>query len=62
MTNAFRLGLVPWNESHFPQIHRYVALAHAAKGDHAEALKTIKQAILYEAKTCCAVILSFIIN
>lgn len=37
---------------HFPQIHRYVALAEMAKGDHAEALKTMKHAVLYEAPWC----------
>jgi len=44
-------GAVEMNR-HFPQVHRYIALAHAAKGDHDEALKTTKQAILYEAPWC----------
>ena len=44
-------GAVEMNR-HFPQVHRYIALAHAAKGDHDEALKTMKQAILYEAPWC----------
>ncbi|KAL7491315.1 hypothetical protein ACHAWT_002009 [Skeletonema menzelii] len=36
----------------FPQVHRYIALAHEANGDHAEAIKTMKHAILYEAPWC----------
>lgn len=37
---------------HFPQVHRYIALAHRARGDHAEAVKTMKQAVLYEDPWC----------
>jgi hypothetical protein len=37
---------------HFPQVHRYIALAHRARGDTAEAVKTMKQAVLYEAPWC----------
>jgi hypothetical protein len=37
---------------HFPQIHRYVALAQMAKGDPAEAVKTMKHAVLFEAPWC----------
>eukprot|EP00587_Corethron_hystrix_P010342 CAMPEP_0113323824 /NCGR_PEP_ID=MMETSP0010_2-20120614/16589_1 /TAXON_ID=216773 ORGANISM="Corethron hystrix, Strain 308" /NCGR_SAMPLE_ID=MMETSP0010_2 /ASSEMBLY_ACC=CAM_ASM_000155 /LENGTH=129 /DNA_ID=CAMNT_0000182905 /DNA_START=717 /DNA_END=1103 /DNA_ORIENTATION=- /assembly_acc=CAM_ASM_000155 len=34
---------------HFPQVHRFLALAHDKRGDHAEARKMMKQAVLYEA-------------
>ena len=37
---------------HFPQVHRYIALAHEANGDQAEATKTMKHAVLYEAPWC----------
>jgi len=37
---------------HFPQVHRYVALAQRAKGDHVMAIKTLKAAVLYEAPWC----------
>ena len=33
----------------FPQAHKYVALSQKAKGDHALAIKTMKNAVLYEA-------------
>ena len=34
---------------HFPHVHTYVALAQSASGDHAKAVKTMKNAVLYEA-------------
>jgi len=34
---------------HFPSVRRYIALAQSAKGDHAEAVATLKHAVLYEA-------------
>jgi len=37
---------------HFPQVHRYVALAQRAMGDYTTAIKTVKAAILYEAPWC----------
>ncbi len=37
---------------HFPQVHKYIALAHDKKGNHAEARKLMKQAVLYEAPWC----------
>mmetsp|Transcript_14441 Transcript_14441/g.22277 ORF Transcript_14441/g.22277 Transcript_14441/m.22277 type:complete len:526 (+) Transcript_14441:113-1690(+) len=37
---------------HFPQVHRFVALAHDKKGDDAEARKMMKHAVLYEAPWC----------
>lgn len=37
---------------HFPQVHKYIALAHRASGDPAAAMKTMKQAVLYEAPWC----------
>ena len=37
---------------HFPQVHTYIALAHRARGDPAAAMKTMKQAVLYEAPWC----------
>ena len=36
----------------FPQVHKYIALAHKAKGDYAVAIETMKHAILYEAPWC----------
>lgn len=37
---------------HFPQVHRYIALAQRAKGDHTKAVTTLKHAVLYEAPWC----------
>eukprot|EP00573_Skeletonema_grethae_P004777 CAMPEP_0201708358 /NCGR_PEP_ID=MMETSP0578-20130828/55275_1 /ASSEMBLY_ACC=CAM_ASM_000663 /TAXON_ID=267565 /ORGANISM="Skeletonema grethea, Strain CCMP 1804" /LENGTH=178 /DNA_ID=CAMNT_0048197165 /DNA_START=1 /DNA_END=537 /DNA_ORIENTATION=- len=37
---------------HFPMVHRYIALAQEAKSDYAEAVKSMKHAILYEASWC----------
>jgi tetratricopeptide (TPR) repeat protein len=37
---------------HFPQVHKYIALAQRARGDPAAAMKTMKQAVLYEAPWC----------
>ena len=39
---------------HFPQVHKYIALAQKARGDPAAAMKTMKQAVLYEAPWCDA--------
>lgn len=34
---------------HFPQVHKYLALSHLASGNRDLAIKTMKQAVLYEA-------------
>ena len=33
---------------HFPQAHKYVAMAQKASGNHALAINTMKNAVLYE--------------
>ena len=41
------LGAIEMNR-HFPQVHKYVALALKAKGDIEAARRTMSQAVLYE--------------
>jgi hypothetical protein len=48
--NAIGAGMAALEMNrHFPHVHTYVALAQSASGDHAKAVKTMKNAVLYEA-------------